>query len=439
MAYASKQMTNAPITEGQWQVWLEGEFRERAQRTIQEIAVALTTVSHTETKATTLAEIALFYGYLASPTGDDAEADRALDFLNAAIQGVGRKSLPAYFIGGYPQVGWVLTQLAGKLFAPEEVEACQAVDEALVDYLQNLPQFIDYDLIGGLVGIGVYALARLPEPGALTLLELVLKRLAERAEASADGLTWHTAPELLPSWQREHCPNGYYNLGLAHGLPGVIVLLARACKVEAVRAQARPMLEEAVRWLLAHLEDGGGVPTFPFWVAEEAPSRKQRLAWCYGDLGAAAALLYTARLVGKDEWEELALRVLRKVAKWRDEEEAGVIDAGICHGAAGNAHLFNRLYQATGETLFGDAARYWYERLLDFRQPEADLGGFLTLRQKEDGESEWVPCADFLNGAAGVGLVLLAATRAETPSWDECLLISLPLHSFGTLPKTENN
>lgn len=426
MTYAIKQKAEATSHNGQWQVWLDGALLERAERTIQEIAAALVAVSTTETKATTLAELALFYGSVAPPTGEAVAAERALDFLNAAIQGVGQQSLLPYFIGGYPQVGWVLTQLAGKLFAPEELESCQAIDEALVDYLQHLPQFVDYDLIGGLTGLGIYALARLPEPSALVLLELVLQRLVERAEASADGLTWHTAPELLPNWQREHCPHGYYNLGLAHGLPGVLVLLARACRVEAVSAQAQPMLKEAVHWLLAHLEEVDGVPSFPFWIAEETPSRKQRLAWCYGDLGAAVALLYAARLVGQDVWEELALRVLRKVATWRDEEEAGVIDAGICHGAAGNAHLFNRLYQATGETLFQDAARHWYERTLDFRQPAAGLGGFLTLRQREDGESEWVPCADFLNGAAGVGLVLLAATRAEIPSWDECLLISLP-------------
>jgi hypothetical protein len=142
-------------------------------------------------------------------------------------------------------------------------------------------------------------------------------------------------------------------------------------------------------------------------------------------LGGATALLYAARCVGQPEWEALALGVLRAAAR-RQEQETNILDAGLCHGAAGNAHLFNRIYQATGEELFKEAARYWYARVFDFRQTEVGLAGFAAFRPQDDGTGIWVENATLLDGTAGVGLALLAASSNVIPAWDECLLVSLP-------------
>jgi len=422
MTQAITNFAEASPGTAQWQVWLEGELLERIRQTVQEIATALAVAPVTD--ATTLADLGLFYGYLAQANRVEGAGDRGLDYLNAAINQISSEPPWPGFIGGYPQVGWAITQLAGKLFAASESDVCDTVDDALLEYLQALPDPVDYDLIGGLTGIGIYALARLPEARALECLRLVLLRLSERAQKNQHGITWFTVPQLLPEWQRQICPNGYYNLGLAHGVPGALVLLARACTVAEVREQAWPLLEAAASWLLANLPEEDGVPCFPAWIAPEVPPRRGRLAWCYDDLGSAAALLYAARCVGKTEWEALALRILRHAAGCRGEK-ACVMDAGICHGAAGNAHIFNRIYQATGEEVFKDAARHWYERVFDYRRNDAGIAGFAAYYPKEDGTPDWMARADFLNGTAGVGLALLAAISEVAPDWDECLLVSL--------------
>jgi hypothetical protein len=45
-------------------------------------------------------------------------------------------------------------------------------------------------------------------------------------------------------------PRGYYNLGLAHGVPGVIAFLGKVCAVGVACDKARPLLDGAVHWLL---------------------------------------------------------------------------------------------------------------------------------------------------------------------------------------------
>ena len=406
-----------------WQAILEGELLEKAWDSLAEIASGLAVIPIPQF-ASPRAELALFYGYLAQVQNDAQQAERALHYLNEAINQISKEPLWPSLIGGYPNVGWIITQLAGKLFDQQEAADCLAIDEALLDYLQAPPEPVNFDIVG-LVGIGVYALARLPEPSAVVCLQLVVQRLAEMAERDEAGATWFTVPELLPDWQREVCPNGYYNLGLSHGVPGVIAFLARACAVAAVRETARPLLEEAVRWVLAHLGEEDGVPFFPEWLAPEVLPTRSRLAWCYGDLGGASALLCAARAVVQPEWEAVALQVLRRAAHTRGRA-AGVQDASICHGAAGNAHIFNRLYQATGEALFKEAACHWYARAFDLRQPEVGIAGFASFHSDEGESGKWVESADFFSGAAGVGLALLAASSNLAPTWDEILLVSLP-------------
>ena len=72
------------------------------------------------------------------------------------------------------------------------------------------------------------------------------------------------------------------------------------------------------------------------------------------------------------------------------------------------------------------AARFWFERLLEDRTPGQGCGGYIFVQRHSQGVSE---CLDpgFLNGAAGVGLALLAAVTDVEPAWDRVLLTDVPL------------
>jgi lantibiotic modifying enzyme len=92
-------------------------------------------------------------------------------------------------------------------------------------------------------------------------------------------------------------------------------------------------------------------------------------------------------------------------------------DSGLCHGIAGIAHLFNRLYQASGDARLGDAARRWFRRLIDLRYTRPGLAGFWSASSPaESGD------ATFLTGVTGVGLALLGAATSIEPEWDRVLL-----------------
>ena len=106
-------------------------------------------------------------------------------------------------------------------------------------------------------------------------------------------------------------------------------------------------------------------------------------------------------------------------------EKTQVTDAGLCHGAAGLGHLFNRLYQATDDETLAEAARFWFRYTLELRRPGEGVAGFPSWRSNRDGGMSWQADAGFLTGASGVALALLGAVTTLEPSWDRVLLSSI--------------
>jgi hypothetical protein len=418
-----------------WHPLLEGPLADRAARTLREIAAALPGTASKQAAlpaslASGLAGQALFYAYLALSTADESAADHAADLLEKATEELASSPMPPTLYSGFPGVAWTMEHLQGRLFESGDGEEAGEdpvleIDQALLGPLERSPWLGEYDLIGGLAGLGVYALERLPRPTAAALLERVVERLGELAEEREEGLAWFTPPERLPEWQREIFTRGHYNLGVAHGLPGVLPILAGACAAGVAVERARPLLDGAVRWLFARRLEPGSDSCFGGSYTPWEPSGPTRLAWCYGDPGIASTLLAAARAVGEPEWERQALDIALAAAA-RGESTSHVQDAGICHGTAGLAHLFNRMYQTTGEERLAQAARRWFERTLDFQVPGEPVAGFRAWELDPAGQPAWRPDGGFLEGAAGIGLALLGATSDVEPAWDRILLASLP-------------
>jgi lantibiotic modifying enzyme len=350
--------------------------------------------------------MALFFAYLGQALGDDRAQLTSVRLIEGVLDGAAGEFQTAGLYTGFIGVAWALAHLDGWLLDLSEVDPDEAVDAALERLLTTSPWRADYDLIGGLIGIGVYALERLPRQTAYTSLNLVVARLAELAERVDAGARWRT-----PS-------NALYDLGLAHGVPGVIALLGKACGAGISDTGARRLFAEAATWLMGQRLPASNGASFPSHVAPGVVPRPSRSAWCYGDPGVAAALLVGARSAGAPLWEAAALAVAEATAA-RPAAECGVLDAGLCHGAAGLAHIFNRLYQATGTSVFHAAALRWVDRVFDAHARGRGVGGFGPLADGS-GRTE----AGLLEGAVGIGLVLLALATPLEPRWDRVLLLS---------------
>jgi lantibiotic modifying enzyme len=415
--------------KGQWRPILDGELRARALASVRAIAAAL---EEQPGEATTrqpmqLAEQALLNAYLGFADLGERHFDLSSQFLERAIDAVAETPMRPSLYGGFVGVAWVLEHLQSHELSSVEEDGAEdsdpneQVDAVLREYLSSGQWNETYDLISGLVGIGVYLSDRMPRAFAKECLGQVVSHLTRLAKPMEAGLTWWTPAEQLMPDSRQEYPQGHANLGVAHGVPAALALLAEASATD-VGSGAAALFSRSLAWFLSQKSSDSPESYFDYNFAPGRQWRPARAAWCYGDPGIAAALLGAARRMNDPGLEREALEIGLRAAL-RPVEGCGVVDAPICHGAVGLGHLYNRMFQATGDPRFLDAALRWLERSLEMKRDGEGIAGYQTWRP---GEGGWASDRSLLAGATGVALALLAAATPVEPSWDRLLLASVP-------------
>jgi len=415
-----------------WRVALPEHLQERARAILHDIAHALP--QPTERLGGDLASgqagLALFQAYYALAGfehGCGRHRKMAEGHLEEACGKLPELANNPSLFAGYTGIAWTVDHLQSLGFIEGNEDLNEDVDDALLRFLEGDPRQHLCELIVGLVGYGMYGVGRAHLPKGRAIITRVLELLEASAEWHGAQVTWFTPPELLYALARETHPNGCYNLGLSHGVPGAVGFLAEAAALG--ESRAIPLLEGAVDWLLAQrrLHEDGSSFAYSFYPGE--PRLGTRVAWCYGDLGISAVLLLAARIMDRPHWETAALALARATAA-RPVETSGAVDGSLCHGWFGNAHIFNRLWQATGEDEFHRAFLAWFEKGLAMVQPGKFMGGYSTyhpydaqMRLRED---PFVAEAGLLEGSAGIGLALMAALAPMEPAWDAHLLVHIP-------------
>jgi lantibiotic biosynthesis protein len=419
---------DAPASEGAGasrQPLLSGALKDRARQLAGALTETLRPTATAGPRGGSLsygsAGLAVCSVEFARTRRDQQAADTARIYLDEAVDVLASEPLTSSLYAGFTGIGWAV-EMVDRLLGESE-DRNGDIDEAVTTLLQRYPEQAPYDLIQGLTGLGVYALARWPRPGATPCLLGVVEQLARRARDDADGVYWRTPPSWIGLRRDQYRPAGV-DLGVAHGIASVIPFLARVHRIGVARQTVRPLLDGAVSWLQAHMVDTPSGPTVPSFVIDGIEPGPARSAWCYGDPGVAAALLLAARDVRKPAWTLMATDLAVRAAA-RPPEQTGVVDAGFCHGSAGLAHLFNRMYQMTAKPALADAARFWIERTIDLCS--ADLSKAAAPDEDQmpaDGETPAWKGPGLLEGAAGIALALEFASTTAEPVWDQMLLVS---------------
>jgi hypothetical protein len=151
-----------------------------------------------------------------------------------------------------------------------------------------------------------------------------------------------------------------------------------------------------------------------------------RLAWCYGDAGAGGVLACVAEVTGSLQEKRWAEQLLRGAT--RSHPLAGTVaSVSLCHGLAGLLHVHNRASQSLGSPALRSAALAWLDGLLAQRRGSRGIGGFTRFEERGPAGPGGRTAQGYglLNGAAGVGLALLATVSAVPPAWDRALLLSV--------------
>lgn len=359
--------------------------------------------------------VALFFFYYAKLVDKQEPYDFGLELISKVFDDINNGFNFHTHASGLAGIGTSLTLLTeADLLDADLNEILDGLDEYLYTLMISEIKNDNYDFLHGAVGLGLYFLKRKTNNSKKYLAEFI-KELDKIATKDEEGIRW-----LYVLDHKKHTKGN--NLSLSHGLASIIVILSKIYKLGIEKEMSLELLEGSVKYLLNQQLDSLKFHSmFPSWVGGDSPTNS-RLAWCYGDLGIAIALWVTGNYVGKDEWKNKAVEILLKTTDRTEIAQTGVVDAGLCHGAAGNAHIYNRMFKYTGITEFKKASDYWFSKTYEMAVHDDTLSGFKAFRTKEFGG----PYEElgFLEGIAGIGLALISAVSNIEPKWDECLLLS---------------
>jgi lantibiotic biosynthesis protein len=373
------------------------------------------------------AGIALLLEYADRCRPGEGWAHDAQDALGRSAQAVRELGhLPPGLAAGWSGIAFASTFLArsGQRYGRwcRELHPClDRAGAAMADSVTGPGEtwpFADFDHISGLAG----TVAGLLSSSAAGAVREVAGALVTGTLRGGSGPVWPTAADQIGDESlRARYPAGLVNLGLAHGVAGVVAALALAVRDGVAGPEGEVALGAAASWLAGQVRSIDGLPTLPHFssLGERCgPVLPGRTAWCYGPPGAAGALALAGSVLGRPELIQLGTELL--IASLAQPPEiARLRSPTLCHGVAGVLQIAARMTEDSGDRHLAELIPPLCARLLDAFEPDSLLG----FRDREAAGNP-VDNPALLDGAAGVALVLLSVAHQQAPDWDRAFLLS---------------
>lgn len=373
------------------------------------------------------AGITLFFAYLTKSYPGLKYEDRLWEYLETLANTLSNDPLPYNMSAGVAGIAFVFQHLRniGLLDAAEDINLAE-LDEMISAGAQYDSRIGRWDPLHGLVGLGIYFIERYRETGDKHHLEKIVDQLTAMTSIENGYIVW-----ITPGFGNVSKDN--YNFGMAHGMPGLLSFLAQVYELGIRQDAITAMTNACLSFLLTHRNGSQRWQSFPGAIEvkpdPEEGNRKvlpARHGWCYGDLGMAAALIHCGRSLNRKDWYDTGIDIALTTTLI-PFEHAQCFDASLCHGSMGLAHQYHRLFRATGNYRFRDAADYWLAITRDhFYQPGKYAGGYPHNSYEETtGKYTLVSSYGLLEGIAGIGLAWLSLQSDTRPEWDIILLTNI--------------
>ncbi|MEC1792709.1 lanthionine synthetase C family protein [Bacillus vallismortis] len=308
----------------------------------------------------------------------------------------------------------------------------ETVPQLLADFEQRQVYMSDYDVIEGVSGIASYLLLFQEDKAMGDLLIDMLTYLVRLTEdITVDGETvpgWHIPSQhQFTDIEKKAYPNGNFNMGLAHGIPGPICVLSSALMqgIE-VKGQERA-IEKMVDFLLRFSEKEEqdrlfwkGIISFEEYQNGSPPNAVNfsRDAWCYGRPGVCLAIVKAGKALQNPELLNIGVQNLR----YTISDIKGIYSPTVCHGYSGIGQIMLAVNQLTGQEYFKEELQEIKQKIMSFYDKDY-IFGFHNYESMEGDEVVPLQYVGLLDGAVGVGLGMLNMELGSKTDWTKALLI----------------
>lgn len=365
--------------------------------------------------------IALWYYYL-SRYVDEAYHEIAEKWLMDVLSDLHNNSITFTHCGGYSGICWTLLHLKEHGYIDMDTDILDHTDERLFIDMETSLHNNNWDFLHGASGIILYFLKKRQNTSDTKnidrYIDVFIKQMSDMAVNEQDDCMKWASTVYTDDKSRM-----VYNICLSHGMSALLTIFTKIyLSYNKSNDLFRRLIEETSQYIIHQRIDPNIYKScFPSYSIESEPHLVgSRLGWCYGDLGIAMALWQAGVALNEQKWQQIAVETMKHAATRK--VESSTMDAGICHGTAGIAHIFNRMHQYTKIEQFKTSSDYWIDETLKMAKFDDGVAGYKTYRAISS--ENYINDYTLLSGVSGIGLCLLSNIYDGASAWDECLLLS---------------
>ncbi|MGB0868221.1 MAG: lanthionine synthetase LanC family protein [Flavobacteriales bacterium] len=313
---------------------------------------------------------------------------------------------------------WVLLLLKRADVIEFEEGFFTEIDNIIQSYTKKLVDLNNLDFLHGAMGNVFYLVNNMKNHFFLS--KLIMKINSQRKQFRNKQVFFY---ENFPD------PEKYIqmkiSLGLSHGLPGFIVVFTKLYNKNIQSNLCKEIVQDQINFILELENPNRTIREHAFYPTsislEDEHFYSSRLAWCYGDLGIAMAFYISGDILREENWKNKAFEIFDYYIEVKGDINAGIVDAGICHGVAGVALIYYCIHYKTKNEKYFKEAKYWLSELEQYQI--IDKLGNITYGSYSHETKSFEKNETFLEGTCGVEIVINTITNKLDPSWAECLLI----------------
>lgn len=342
--------------------------------------------------------------------------DKSITLLNNLIDVFQDKDLPSSFIEGFEGVYWVINFL-NKCNIITDEEILSDLHDFLYDSIRIDIKTNNFDLLHGYIGKIKYLIhsKNHNKEKVNRLIDDIINSLYKNSKEFKDcnGLYWYDL---------EGRNNNSINIGLAHGIPSVLVFLTKLHSLGFKNPLIKIMIIGIINLLLFVKNDNNEISSYgdEIVIDEKINSiickvKISRLGWCYGDIGISYSIYFAGLIMGNELWKGEATKIIKKACR-RGLSDSGIthfndysfFDVAFCHGISGITYVLKRMSCWIDDKEIKNRLIYWENELLK------NTNTFLNIKDdiyypydKQDKNYTYiVDKENFLSGITGTGLVI---------------------------------
>lgn len=286
---------------------------------------------------------------------------------------------------------------------------------------------LEFDMMGGIAGTAIALTLRAQNSVSRSALRTIVNALETLCSAEPYFMRFATLPRDWPDQGlAARFPEGYLNLGVAHGLPGVLGAISLAARHGVATETTNQTIGTIAEFLFSvALHDEYGI-NWPAAIGTGTTTERKeeqkptRAAWCYGSPGVCCALYQAGRAIGDKNLSDRAKEGLEAVFR-RPRERLSLYSPTLCHGKAGLALMAAGIAAETGSEFLEEQVFVLINEILESRDDETILGV-----QDQESPGVWIDNPGFLEGAVGVLATLACILSERQPPWLRILLQAPP-------------